>query len=102
VVRTAMRVVFGLEAEQLSLLRVAQYVRAAGGVMPLVDTAGGAQDARVVGGMQQVSARLAEPLGDAVRLGHEVVAVEAGDDVRVRTRGDGEVRARDLVVAVPP
>lgn len=31
VVRTAMRVVFGLEAEELSLLRVAQYVRAAGG-----------------------------------------------------------------------
>lgn len=102
VVRTAMRVVFGLEAEELSLLRVAQYARAAGGVMPLVDTAGGAQDARVVGGMQQVSARLAAPLGDAVRLGHEVVAVEVDDEVRVHVRDAGVVAGRDLVVAVPP
>ena len=79
VVRTAMRVVFGLEAEEISLLRALQYARAAGGVMPLVDTAGGAQDARVVGGMQQVSDRLAVELGDRVRLERPVVAVDAAD-----------------------
>ena len=103
IVRTAMRVVFGLEAEEISLLRAVQYARAAGGVMPLVDTAGGAQDARVVGGMQQVSHRLAEPLGDRVRLGRPVVAVDRRPGrVVVTAEGGAHVEARDVVVAVPP
>lgn len=103
VVRTAMRVVFGLEAEEISLLRALQYARAAGGVMPLVDTAGGAQDARVVGGMQQVSERLATGLGDRVRLARPVVEVDAESHQVVVTTADGTVeRARDVVVAVPP
>ena len=103
VIRTAMRVVFGLEAEEVSLLRALQYARAAGGVMPLVDTAGGAQDARVVGGMQQVSERLAAGLGERVRLARPVVEVDAGPDQVVVTTADGAIeRARDVVVAVPP
>lgn len=103
IVRTAMRVVFGLEAEEISLLRALQYARAAGGVMPLVDTAGGAQDARVVGGMQQVSRRLAEPLGDRVHLGRPVTTVECRPGrVVVTATGGARVEGRDVVVAVPP
>lgn len=103
VVRTAMRVVFGLEAEEISVLRALQYARAAGGVMPLVDTEGGAQDARVVGGMQQVSERLAADLGDRVHLGRPVVEVDAGPDRVVVTTAERTVdEAHDLVVAVPP
>lgn len=103
IVRTAMRVVFGEEAEAVSMLRLLQYARAAGGVMPLVETAGGAQDARVVGGMQQVSERLAATLGDRVRRERAVVAVDAGPDQVRATTADGRTEeARDLVVAVPP
>ena len=103
IVRTAMRVVFGSEAEEISLLRAAQYARAAGGVMPLVDTEGGAQDARVVGGMQQVSERLAEPLGDRVWLGRPVVAVvRRPGRIVVTAKGGARLEARDVVVAVPP
>lgn len=103
IVRTAMRVVFGLEAEEISLLRAVQYARAAGGVMALVDTAGGAQDARVVGGMQQVSRRLAEPLGERVRLEHPVAAVRVQRHwVTVVTEPGHRLEARDVVVAVPP
>lgn len=101
VVRTAMRIVFGHEAEAIPFLRFLQYVRAAGGVMPLVDTAGGAQDARIVGGAQQVSEGLAGPLGDRVRLGTPVTGVRVGDGVDVVT-ASGSVAARHLVMAVPP
>ena len=103
IVRTAMRVVFGLEAEEISLLRAVQYARAAGGIMPLVDTEGGAQDARVVGGMQQVSRRLADVLGDRVQLERPVTAVRVERDrVAVTTAEGATAEARDLVVAVPP
>ncbi len=101
VVRTAMRIVFGHEAEDIPFLRFLQYVRAAGGVMPLVDTSGGAQDARIVGGAQQVSQGLAAPLGDRVRLGTPVAGVRVDDGVEVVT-GTGVVRGRQVVMAVPP
>ena len=102
-VRTAMRVVCGMEAEEISLLRALQSIRAAGGVMPVVSTAGGAQDARVVGGMQQLSAGLARGLGERVHLDHPVTGVtvrRGGVEVALADRRP--VVARDLVVAVPP
>lgn len=103
IMRTAMRVVFGLEAEQIPLLRLLQYVRAAGGVMPLVDTPEGAQDARIVGGAQQLSQRMADGLGDRVRLGAVVRRVETRSDGVAVVLQDGEsVTANDLVVAIPP
>lgn len=102
VVRTAMRVVFGLEAEQIPLLRLLQYVRAAGGVMPLVDSADGAQDARIVGGAQQLSQRIATELGDRVRLQHPVSRVaQRGGQITVTTTGE-DIAAERLVIAIPP
>ena len=103
IMRTAMRVVFGLEAEEIPLLRLLQYIRAAGGVMPLVDTPDGAQDSRVVGGMQQLSQRLADELDHRVRLSAVVTRVETKDDRVEIVIADGEtVTATDVVVAVPP
>jgi putrescine oxidase len=63
-------------------------------------------DRRVVGGLQEVPLRLAEELGDAVRLSAAVTAVEWDDTgVTVSTSGDAgdiRVRARHAVLAVPP
>jgi monoamine oxidase len=101
--RTAMRVVFGLEAEQIPLLRLLQYVRAAGGVMPLVDTPDGAQDSRIVGGAQQLSQRMADELGDRVRLDAAVKRIDTKSDGVEVVLHDGEsLTASDLVVAIPP
>ncbi len=66
-------------------------------------------DKRVVGGMQQVSERLAERLGNDVFLGNPVRTLhwsegaEAGAPGRVRAVADGvTVDARFAVLAVPP
>ncbi|RWR25377.1 NAD(P)/FAD-dependent oxidoreductase [Agrococcus lahaulensis] len=59
-------------------------------------------DRRVVGGMQRVSERMAEELGDAVHLGAPVRRIERGDDA-VTVVADGVVaRGRRVIVAVPP
>lgn len=59
-------------------------------------------DRRVIGGMQQVSIRMAEELGDAVHLGAPVRRIERGEDA-VTVVADGvTVRGRRVIVAVPP
>ncbi|MFD7842848.1 flavin monoamine oxidase family protein [Nocardia sp. NPDC059764] len=60
-------------------------------------------DKRVIGGMQQVSQRLASTLGEDLHLGAPVRRIqwsEAG--VTAFADGDLEVRASRLVLAVPP
>ncbi|KUL23686.1 flavin monoamine oxidase family protein [Actinoplanes awajinensis] len=59
-------------------------------------------DRRVVGGMQEVSLRIAASLGGDVHLGAPVRTIRTGPDgVTVVTDGV-TVRARHVVVAVPP
>jgi monoamine oxidase len=56
-----------------------------------------------VGGSQQLCDRLADGLGDDVRLRSPVAAVEQdGDGVLLRTEEGGRVRARHAIVAVSP
>ncbi len=59
-------------------------------------------DRRVVGGLQEVPLRLAERLGDAVRLAAPVTGIDWGEDgVRVSTAA-GTITARQALLAVPP
>jgi len=94
--------VWAAQPEDLSLLHVLFYIASAGGLDALWDTEGGAQDARVVGGSQLISIRMAEELGDRVVLGAPVrrIAYE-GDRVTVQS-DDLEVDARRVIVAMPP
>lgn len=61
-------------------------------------------DRRVVGGMQQVSLRLAERLGDDVFLESPVRTVEWNPDGGVTVVADGDVTctAQRVILAVPP
>ena len=95
---TACRAVFSVEPADVSLLHVLFYAASSGGWDDLLDTEGGAQQDRIVGGSQLISLRMAEELGDRVQLSAPVKAI--------RTDADGvtasEVRARRVIVAVPP
>ena len=100
--RELMRVVcegvWATAAEDVSLLHFLFYVHSAGGLDMLMGTEGGAQQDRVVGGTQLISQRLAEQLGDVVRLGQPVRAIRWGEGF-VEANG---IRARRAVVALPP
>lgn len=98
----AIRVVFGAEPAELSLLWVAHYVAGAGGMAPLVEVQGGAQERRISAGTQSVAEALAARLGDAILTGRAVETV-AQDAEGVTVAGAwGGVRARRVVLALPP
>jgi monoamine oxidase len=94
--------VWAAQPEDLSLLHVLFYISSAGGLDALWDTEGGAQDARVVGGSQLISIRMAEELGERVVLEAPVRRIAHEPD-RVTVQADGfEVEARRVIVAMPP
>jgi monoamine oxidase len=99
----ALEGVWAIDPADPSLLHVLFYIRSAGSLEALLDTEGGAQQDRFVGGSQLLALRLAEQLGDRVVLGAPVraVAYDAGG-VTVRADGREGVRARRAVIAVPP
>lgn len=98
----AIRVVFGAEPAELSLLWAAHYVAGAGGMSPLIEVRGGAQERRISAGTQSVAEALAARLDDAV-LTERPVATVAQDAGGVTIAGAwGDVRARRAVLALPP
>ncbi len=91
----------------ISALHMAFYLRSGGGIRYLNAFEGGAQQWRIAGGAHLLSEALAERLGDRIRLGHAVTAIDQDlDDVVVTsTSGDGsrsEYRADHVIVAIPP
>ncbi|HEX9236338.1 MAG TPA: FAD-dependent oxidoreductase, partial [Actinomycetota bacterium] len=101
-VNLAVESVFAAEPRDVSLLHVLWYIRNAGSLNNLVDTAGGAQDSRFVGGSQLVSIRMAEQLGDRVILRSPVRTIaQASGHVDVST-DRVTVRGDRVIVAIPP
>ena len=98
----AIQAVFAAEPEELSLLFVLLYIRTAGSLNNLLDTAGGAQESRIVGGSQLISLRMAGDLGRRVQLGRAVRTIET-DARSVELHAGGESwRAKRAIIAVAP
>ncbi len=97
------RAVFGADPDEMSMLFVAFYTAQGDSLEMLTNTAGGAQDSIIVGGTQQLSLRLAALLGEVVRLNQPVSRIRQNDQgVSVTTEAGTEVRARHVIVAMPP
>ncbi len=62
------RVTWGCEPDEVSMLHAVRYVKAAGGIGRMLDVEGGAQQDRFPGGTQQIALRMADELGERVRL----------------------------------
>ena len=100
--------VFAVEPRDLSLLFVLAYIAQAGNAATpgdfnrLLNTAGGAQESRMVGGAQEIPKRIAARLGRSVVLGAPVTRIEqAGAEVRL-TAGKTQVVAHRAIVAMSP
>mgnify|MGYP000868151151 CR=1 FL=1 len=98
----AVRTVFGAEPAEMSALWFAHYLRTGGGLSLHIDTPGGAQQDRLVGGAQPLSAHLAKPLGERVMLSTPVRELRQGDDGVEAVCDAVTVRAKRCVVCVPP
>jgi len=97
-----LQMVFAADLARISLLHAAFFVRSAGGLHPLFDTRGGAQQDRFANGTEQLAGRLAAPFREQIHLDCPVRAIhQEGDGVRV-VSDRGAIRARRAIVAVPP
>ena len=96
-------------AHAFSALQALLMAASAGSFSNLVD-ADFILDRRVVGGLQQVPVKLAERLGEVVKLGQPVRTLRwsgstdaaAGDSAVVAVTDELEVHAREAILAVPP
>ena len=98
----AVRGLFTGPLEETSFLDLLMLVRGHGSINTLFSIENGSQENLVEGGAGTMAMRIAEKLGDAVRLDAPVRSItEAGD--RSTVEADGvQVSARNVVVAVPP
>ncbi|TPG32816.1 flavin monoamine oxidase family protein [Mycolicibacterium hodleri] len=96
------RVTWGCEPDEVSMLHAVRYVKAAGGLGPMLDVKGGAQQDRFQAGTQQIALRMAEDLGDRVCLGSAVERIEYEPEGASVHTATGAMRTRAVVVAVPP
>jgi monoamine oxidase len=98
----AAEAVFAAEPGDLSALHVLFYSHAGGSFQRLIETTGGAQQDRFVGGSALIAERLAVRLGDVVRLGAAVTRIEVSGDRVTATTAAGRARGRRIIVTVPP
>jgi monoamine oxidase len=94
--------VFAAEPGDLSALHVLFYSHAGGSFQRLIETTGGAQQDRFVGGSALIAERLAARLGGVVRLGAAVSRIEVSSDKVTATSVAGQVQGRRIIVTVPP
>lgn len=99
----AVRAVFSAEPSEISMLFLLTYLRASGGLEPLISVRGGAQQDRVKGGLHQLSERLADEVGRGrLRLSSPVSNIEQdGEGVTVQVAGGEALRCRRAILAVP-
>ncbi len=96
------RVTWGAEPDDVSMLHVLRYMKAAGGLNRMLDVVGGAQQDHFPGGTQQIADKIAAELGDRVRLNSVVSRIEWSSDAVAVTSSSGVVEARRAIIAVPP
>lgn len=104
VTAAALRVVFGAEPAEISLLYALDYARAGGGLMKLVEVRGGAQERRFVQGAQSVAVAMAASFEDALVLNAPVRRIDQstpGAPLQVGSDA-GTFTADHVVVALPP
>lgn len=100
--RVVVPAIFSAESPEMSLLHFLFYVKSGNGLNTLTSTTGGAQERRVLGGTHLISERMAQQLGDRVRLNAPVHTIMQ-DDQGVRVSFDGgEVTGQYVVVSIPP
>jgi monoamine oxidase len=100
--RTVTGLVWTCEPKEISLLHILFYIKTSGGLEYLLETEGGAQDARFVGGSQQIPMRMAESLGDRVRTSTPVRGIAQNDEGVWVLADRADLTARRVIVALPP
>jgi monoamine oxidase len=98
----AVRGLFTGDLNDTSFLHLLFLVRAHHSINKLFSIEGGSQESLVDGGAGSIAQRMADDLGDAVRLGAPARSITQGADRVVVATDAVTVSARRAIVAVPP
>jgi monoamine oxidase len=104
----AIEAVFACEPRDISMLHVLFYIHSAGNerhlgtVERLINTAGGAQESRFVGGSQLISIRVARALGKRVMVSQPVRRIAQGRSGVTVFTDELAVHAKTAIVTGPP
>lgn len=91
------------EMHEVSLLHGLFYLHSNGGLAGILGLDGPAHDSELfAGGAHLIAVRLADVLGDAVKLSSPVLSLVAHDDYVEVQCTNGRVRGRYVIVALPP
>lgn len=101
VMTAAVRVIFGAEPEELSLLFALWYIGQAGGILTLVEIRDAAQETRFVNSAHSVSSTISSELGDRVVLSTPVTQIRHGED-SVEVSSGVTTWAVDRVIVTAP
>ncbi|AXR78917.1 flavin monoamine oxidase family protein [Natrarchaeobaculum sulfurireducens] len=96
------RAEFTVEPSQISLLSFLSAVDASGGLEAVTNGDGRTEAYRLVGGIHQLSRRLAEDLGDAIRLGEPVRRIDRTGDTVSLVTAEANYTVSDAIVAMSP
>jgi monoamine oxidase len=98
----AVRGLLTCDLDEVSLLHLLFLARAHGSISTLFSVEGGAQENMVEGGAGSIAQRMAEDLGEALRLNAPVRSITQRDDHVFVEADDVVASARHVVVATPP
>lgn len=101
-VKLALETVFACELNEVSLLHALFYIKSGRDLNTLINIENGAQQHRIVGGMQTLIERMAEPFREEILFGHPVQSIHQERE-SVTVIGQGfEYAAKTAIVAIPP
>lgn len=97
------RAVYSSDPAELSFLFFLHYIHCAGGYMVLLDTENGAQETRIRGSAHGVALKLAEQLGEQVRLASPVTSIhQTASNAAVTIQDGSSYTCHRVIITVPP
>ncbi|MCL6259038.1 FAD-dependent oxidoreductase [Aquiflexum sp. TKW24L] len=102
VITYGLETVFACELNTISLLHALFYIKSGHNLNSLISIKDGAQQHRIVGGMQTLVDKMAAKFLSQIHFNHPVQSIQQ-DQNSVKVSGDGfEFEAKNLIIAIPP
>lgn len=96
------KVQWGCKPSEVSLLHALRYITAAGGIDHMLDVQDGQQQERITEGCQEITRRLADQLGERVKVGTPVRRIEQKDGYVTLHTDSTSITANYALVTTAP
>jgi monoamine oxidase len=102
VLRAGLETVFACELSEISVLQALFYIKSGTSLDVLINMEGGAQQDRIVGGMQVIAEHMADEFRAQIRLNSPVTKIENDESGVLVSFAEFTVRARRVILSIPP